>query len=61
MLMEKFDYKEALAELEDIAAKVEDPSTGLDDIDRYIRHSGELIEKCREYLRTERTSIDHMI
>lgn len=61
MLMEKFDYKEALAELEDIAAKVEDPSTGLDDIDRYIRRSGELIEKCREYLRTERTSIDHMI
>ena len=55
---EKFDYNEAIAELEKIAARVEDPATGLDDIDRCIRRSDELIGRCREYLRTVRTQID---
>lgn len=50
--MEKFDYAAAVAELEKIAAKVEDPSTAIDEIDKYIRQSDELIGKCREYLRS---------
>ncbi|MDO5320815.1 MAG: exodeoxyribonuclease VII small subunit [Bacteroidia bacterium] len=57
-MMEKFDYAEALKELEKIALKVEDPSTGIDDIDKYIRQSDELIAKCREYLRTAREKLD---
>ena len=57
-MMEKFDYAEALKELERIALKVEDPSTGIDDIDKYIRQSDELIAKCREYLRTAREKLD---
>ena len=56
----KFDYNEAVAELEKIAARVEDPATGLDEIDRYIRRSDELIGRCREYLRTVRTTIDKL-
>ena len=35
----KFDYSKAVAELEAIAAKVEDPQTGIGDIDKYIRRS----------------------
>ena len=31
---EKFDYTKAIEELEAIAAKVEDPSTGIGEIDR---------------------------
>lgn len=58
--MEEFDYAKALETLEKIARKVEDPSTGLDDIDRYIRESAELIEKCRGYLRTARGKLDRM-
>ena len=58
MMEEKVDYNEAIAELEKIAARVEDPATGLDDIDRCIRRSDELIGRCREYLRTVRTQID---
>ena len=50
--MEKFDYAAAVAELEKIAAKVEDPSTAIDEIDKYIRQSDELIGKCRECLRS---------
>lgn len=56
--MEKFDYAKAMAELEEIAARIEDPSTGLDDIDKYIKRSEELISGCRAYLRTAREQID---
>ncbi len=53
-----FDYAGAMAELEKIAGKVEDPSTALDDIEKYIRRSDELIAKCREYLRTMKTKTE---
>ena len=56
--MEKFDYTKAVEELEAIAAKVEDPQTGIDDIDKYIRRSQELIEACRAYLRGAREKVN---
>ena len=56
--MKEFDYSEAIAELEAIAAKVEDPQTGIGDIDRYIKRSEELIEACRAYLRGARERLD---
>ena len=52
--MENFDYTKAIEELEAIAAKVEDSQTGIDDIDKYIRRSEELVEACRAYLRGAR-------
>ena len=52
--MKDFDYNKALEMLERIAKAVEDPSTGLDDIDKYVKQSEELIGKCREYLRSVR-------
>ena len=48
--MEKFDYAKAVASLEEILAKVEDPETGIDDIDSYVRQAEELSARCREYL-----------
>ena len=56
--MEKFDYKEAVATLEKILAKVEDPATGVDDIDKYVRQAEELTTRCREYLRGVREKVD---
>ena len=62
MVMEqKFDYSKAIEELEAIAAKVEDPKTGIDDIDKYIKRSEELISACREYLRGVREKVDSML
>ncbi len=62
MIMEqKFDYSKAIEELEAIAAKVEDPKTGIDDIDKYIKRSEELISACREYLRGVREKVDSML
>ena len=57
---EKFDYNEAIAELEKIAARIEDPAVPLDEIDRCIKRSDELIARCREYLRTAREQIDKL-
>ena len=56
--MEQFDYSKAVEELESIAAKVEDPQTGIDDIDRYMKRSQELIEACRAYLRGAREKLE---
>ena len=59
-MKEKFDYTKAVEELEAIAARVEDPQTGIDDIDRYIRRSAELVEACRAYLRGAREKLESM-
>lgn len=58
--MDKFDYKKAVDELEKIAVKVEDPSTGLDDMDKYVRRSSELVAACRAYLRTVRDKVENI-
>ena len=61
MVMEqKFDYSKAIEELEAIAAKVEDPKTGIDDIDKYIKRSEALISACRDYLRGVREKVEGM-
>ncbi len=57
-MAEKFDYTKAVEELEAIAAEVEDPKTGVDDIDRYVKRSKELLEACRAYLRGARETLD---
>lgn len=57
-MMKDFDYAKAVEELEAIAEKVEDPQTGIGDIDRYIRRSQELLEACRAYLRGARERIE---
>ena len=57
---EKFDYAKAIAELEAIAAKVENPETKLDDIDALVGRSKELLKQCREFLRTVKEKIDSL-
>ena len=57
-MTENFDYAKAMEELEAIAAKVEDPKTGIEDIDKYIKRSQELVTTCREYLRGAREKLD---
>ena len=56
--MEKFDYAKAVETLEKILAKVEDPATGVDDIDKYVRQAEQLTARCREYLRGVREKVD---
>ena len=58
MNMEKFEYTKAIEELEAMAAKVEDPQTGIGDIDKYMKRSQELIEACRAYLRKKKKKLE---
>lgn len=55
-----FDYAKAMAELEEIAKKVEKPETKLEDIDSLVSRSKDLIKACREYLRTFQEKIDSL-
>lgn len=57
MKMKEFDYAKAIDELETVAARVEDPKTGIDDMEKYIRRSEELVEACRAYLRGAREKL----
>ena len=54
---EDFDYAKAIEELEHIATKVEDPSTGIGEIDKYMKRSKQLVEACRAYLRGAREAL----
>ena len=56
----KFDYDAAVAELEAIAAKVEDPKTAVEDMEKMIRRSAELVAACRGYLRGVREKVDEI-
>ncbi len=57
-MKEKFEYAKAIEELEAIAAKVEDPQTGIGEIDACMKRSNELLEACRAYLRGAREMLD---
>ena len=59
-MSEKFDYAKAIAELEEIAAKVENPETRLDDIDALVGRSRELLDQGRSYLRGVKEKIDSL-
>ena len=59
-MTENFDYAKAVAELEEIAAKVENPENRLDDIDALVGRSRELLKQCREYLRSVKDKIDSL-
>ena len=48
---EKFDYSKAIAELEEIAKKVEQPETGLDDFDSMVSGSMAILMLCRDFLK----------
>lgn len=56
----KFDYAAALAELEQIASKVENPETKLDELDALVTRSKELLKGCREYLKGVKDKIDSL-
>ena len=55
-----FDYAAAIAELEQIASRVENPETKLDDIDALVSRSKELLKGCREYLKGVKDKIDSL-
>lgn len=57
-MVEGFDYAKAIEELERIVAKVEDPQTGIGEMDKHMERALELMESCRAYLRGVRERAD---
>jgi len=57
---EKFDYAKALAALEEIASRVEDPSTSLEEIDKFVAEADKLVSQCRAYLRSAREKTEKL-
>ncbi len=57
MQEQKFDYSKAIKELEEIAQKVENSETSLDDIGKMVKRSTELIKACRDYIRSVREGV----
>ena len=57
-MKQPFDYNKALAELEAIAARVENPATPLEDVGALVHRSRELTAACRAYLRTVREEVE---
>lgn len=55
-----FDYAKAMAELEEIARKVENPETKLEQLDSLISRSKVLIKACRDFLRGIQEKIDSL-
>lgn len=56
----EFDYAVAVAELEMLVAKVEDPETGIEDIGGCVSRAEELVTRCRTYLRQAREKVDKL-
>lgn len=56
----RFDYAGAVAQLEELVSKAENPDTGIDDIVECIDKADALVKKCREYLRSAREKLDTM-
>lgn len=57
MTEEKFNYAQAMAELDEIVSKVEKPDTSMEDIGILVKRSRILIKACREYLRELREDV----
>lgn len=58
---EKFDYTSAMEELEQLVAKVGDPSVSLSDVEASVKRASELIKACREYLRGVREGLEEIV
>lgn len=56
----EFDYTAAMAQLEAIAQKVEDPKTPLGEVGAMVKRSKDLVSACRTYLRTLHDDIDRI-
>lgn len=48
----KISYKEAIAKIEQLIVKIEDPNTNLEDITAEVKKAMELINSCKETIRS---------
>ncbi len=49
--MEKMSYNEAVAQLEEIVKKIEDPNVNLNEVEGLVKRAVELVEYCKGELK----------
>ncbi len=49
--MEKVSYNEAVAQLEEIVKKIEDPNVNLNDVEGLVKRATELVAYCKDELK----------
>jgi len=59
--IKELTYKEAMAALEDLTKKIENPETPLEDITGEVKLALELIEHCRELIGKYKSETDKLL
>ncbi len=61
MTTKKFNYKEALAEIEKIVQKIENEDVDVDELSSLVKKAAELIKQCKTKLRDTGDELDEII
>lgn len=54
-------YESAVRELQDIVARLQEETIGMDDLSVKIRRAAELVKFCREKLRTTQEEVENLL
>lgn len=61
MAAKKFQYKNALNEIEQIVNKIENEEIDIDELSELVKRAAELIKMCKTKLRTTGQELDEII
>jgi exodeoxyribonuclease VII small subunit len=61
MAAKKFQYKNALNEIEQIVDKIENEEIDIDELSELVKRAAELIKMCKTKLRTTGQELDEVI
>lgn len=57
----ELSYEDAIEELEQLVAKIEDEQIGVDDLTAKVRRASKLIELCRDKIEDTETEVEAII
>lgn len=61
MMSKEFTYSEAIAEIEQIIARLRNEQTEVDTLSAELKHATELIARCKEQLRHVEASVKEQL
>lgn len=61
MVKKTFNYKEAMAQIEDIAHKIEHEEPDIDELSDLIKTAVDLIGQCKQKLRKTEENLDNIL
>ncbi len=55
------NYKDAISELQNILAKLQDEETSIDDLVKEVKRAQELVKYCKDVLRSTETDLEKIL